>query len=152
MVRVPGYPQADSTKPLLRCLTKVSHKTGMTTYQVALAMSEFFEAVAMEMVDGNVVSIPGFGVFGAKVMGGRGPWRRQSIAYPAFIGCRTFRTQMRETLEPHRAPVDKMNNRRKSNHPRAKMQAYVRNPNVSIAGTQFRSAVRRLARQNGVPL
>ncbi len=109
-VRIPFDPDSDRSQPLKRCIERAATETGSNQFTVSIIMSLFLEEVAEQLVHGQVVSIPGFGLFAPKEIAER--HRRMSgdprpRCKPAFVPSRGFSQQV-----PHSVPPLPENQRR----------------------------------------
>ena len=91
MVRIPQLSRAAGA-PLGRCLDKAAAECGVDTATLAIGFSKLWESIADENSMGECVQIPGFGLFGPKLVR-----TRKSIAgleparcRPHFVPSRGF--------------------------------------------------------------
>jgi len=101
-VKIPFMPTSESAQPLHDCIRVTAQSMAVSEYFVALTMSYFLEELAVQVCRDRMVSIPGFGAFGAKVYeptDGRLP-----RPYPAFVASRAFRNMVLYRANPV-APV-----------------------------------------------
>jgi len=62
-IRVPFLAKAEQSLPLQRALDFAATRVGLSQYSMALAMTFLFEQIADEVSRGEIVRIPGFGIF-----------------------------------------------------------------------------------------
>jgi len=87
--------KSEKYAPLRRCLTFAAESVGFTDYHAAAIMNAFLERLTTEVSSGNIVMIPGFGIFGP----GKDHWSRAKPenrhCIPKFCGSGGFRQQVR---------------------------------------------------------
>ena len=89
IVQIPFYPKSESSKPLKECISTAARELAMSEHDVVLAMTYFFDELAIQVARGRVVRIPGFGIFASK-------WFATSkSSAPRFSASRGFRLQTR---------------------------------------------------------
>lgn len=104
-IRIPGYNDPAHREGLHDCLIEAAQARHMTPLDMALAMECFLQAVCNRMINGQVVRIPGFGVFGPMTRFrnvtmpafGKGNGR---LAFPAFVSCGALRRAVALYVSP----------------------------------------------------
>jgi nucleoid DNA-binding protein len=92
----------------------------VTDYQVAVIMSAFLEQLTNEVAAGNVVIIPGFGMFAADRSR---HWRKhpeKAHCVPAFSGAGGFRAQVRMDCKIGDNQGDRIRVHRRGSYPAGK--------------------------------
>ena len=64
-MKIFAYSRRADALPLIDVVARTAHASGRSRYEVARTMTFFFEYLAEEIARGRVVSIQGFGAFGA---------------------------------------------------------------------------------------
>jgi hypothetical protein len=103
-VKIPYYSRAAMYAPLARCIKQTGDECNVGPYAVAKIMSFFFQFIADEVSWGNLVRIPGYGVFGSWWYDGRG---RPPCAQPRFVPARPFRMQTAFINEKEKAILNR---------------------------------------------
>jgi len=100
-VRIPVDARSDQAKPMRRVVEETARKLQTTGGYVELIMIHVFTALVAEVARGNVVNVPGFGIFGSKLWQ---PGKRGGLphALPAFVASRDFRQEVRYSLWPEK--------------------------------------------------
>lgn len=63
-MRIPFESRSEDGRPLQAILERTAAHTGLSTAQVAILMSHFFEHMSDEITHGRCVNVPGFGKIG----------------------------------------------------------------------------------------
>jgi hypothetical protein len=90
MIKIPFFSNAQDAEPLRKAVCKAAYAGGVTEFQLALLMTHFLEAVAERVVLGDIVRIPGFGMFGGYSFQPRNP-NEPPHCMPSFNASRSFR-------------------------------------------------------------
>lgn len=95
MLNFPHYPKSEKLASYNRVLRYAAKGTASTVERVAVSMSYVFEAIAVELSQGRVVRLPGFGMFGVGVRVNQKKSRRRDgkYCYPAFFGSQALRNE-----------------------------------------------------------
>ena len=98
-MKLPCYSKSPSTEPLKRVLAETSYYHDMEREEVAAVVGTFLEELADEVAHGNVVSLPGFGAFGAWLIESRAALARDPSqrCKVQFSPARRFTEQVRKT-------------------------------------------------------
>lgn len=118
-MKLPYFAKSADAQPLMRVIESVAARHGCSTYEVGLMMSSFFEFLADEVSQGNVVTLPGFGQFAAVLMErkcdlARDPTPRCKPEFSPSVG---FIQQVRTCAPATRASKRKLDRHRRRNHP-----------------------------------
>lgn len=136
--------------PLKSVLRNTAEKTPLTEHQVAMAMSFFLEELANHVTRGELVRIPGFGMFGVNRAKLTCPTHLPHL-YVAFTPARPFKRQLQVEC-PNDAPgIDAC---RKKNHHSGSLANCVETPGrarqrVFTAMHAFRVRLLNLAGREG---
>jgi nucleoid DNA-binding protein len=87
---------------------KVAEESNLSATTVALIVSHFFEGVADQVLMNRIVSIPGFGTFGAKTRFRRVPnkfFGERPLAFPAFVAATRFKFETRARVPAAVSPA-----------------------------------------------
>jgi hypothetical protein len=102
-VRIPFLNKIEDHAPVQEALVRSAESAGITPLQMALYANHFLEQVAEQMIDGCVVRIPGFGVFGPKTRFRKVNSKyfgNLSSAYPAFVGSPRLKLEIKMRVRP----------------------------------------------------
>lgn len=118
-MKLPFFAKSTDAQPLVRVIEAVAARHGCSTYEVALMMTTFFESVADEVCHGRVVTLPGFGKFGAALIERKSDLARDPTprCKPAFSPSNGFIQQVRTCAPATPAAKRKLDRHRRRNHP-----------------------------------
>jgi nucleoid DNA-binding protein len=145
-VRLSCFSKCASGEPLRRALTSTSHRLDIERDQVGAVVAAFLEEVADEVAHGHVVSIPGFGAFGAWLIETRAALARDPSrrCKPAFSPSKRFYEQVRKSAPATRWAKGKLI-RHRSNHSPRSMTTGSREVPVMTREEFFDSIARQMA-------
>jgi hypothetical protein len=118
--KIPFTSKGESSKPLKRCIRHAAQENGVSEFVVARVMADFLTQLAEEVSTGNVVSIPGFGKFGAIPVEPKRPRPNgQPFVVPRLYPARAFRNECDATCSVPRARknVDALRGYARHQHP-----------------------------------
>lgn len=105
---------------LMEVFHYAAHKTGMTTYEVAIVSTHVFQRIAEIVAQGRCVMVPGFGKFGAwKYTPKQGKWwsyQREPFCVPRFYASEAWKNEVMTTAIPCDERNKEMDTYRR-NHP-----------------------------------
>lgn len=138
---------------LHRIVKHTAAKMGRSEYEIGLTLSFLFEGIANAMIDGEVIKVDGFGMFGTK-------WRvrnnqhhpdKVTRVYPAFSGCKTMRRILFFTKRPSDAS---MMDKRMYTHSTTSTMLDERGAKQSVSEihTHLRNGVRKQGARLGIVL
>ncbi len=113
-LRIPFATKREDVQTLKDAICHAADQTGTSEWKVAIIISHFFESVADKVSAGNVVTMPGFGLFSAYLYEREG---QPSRVQPRFIAARPFRNQVNVCCPHWLAKNHKIESYRKSHHP-----------------------------------
>ncbi|MEM7517370.1 MAG: hypothetical protein AAF368_10660, partial [Planctomycetota bacterium] len=115
-MRIFAFSRRADAEPLNRVIAKAANDSGRSRYEVARTMTFFFEHLAEEVAHGRVVSIPGFGAFGAWLDERKSVLAKDPIprCRPEFSPARGLREMVALTAPFSRVGKRKLTNHRKS--------------------------------------
>lgn len=115
-MRIFAFSKRSDAEPLNRVISRTSHASGRTKHEIARTMTYFFEYLSEEMAQGQVVSIQGFGAFGAWLDERKSVLAKDPIARcrPEFSPARGLREMVALTAPFSRVGKRKLTNHRKS--------------------------------------
>lgn len=111
MIRVPfgnGRKKRVGPTAVARCVQVAADKSGHNEFLVAMVMTHFLEAIADETCRGNVVSIPGFGMFGPCEARNSAYVRPVRQCYPGFSAQNSYRRQLAVEADPDGPNVNRI--------------------------------------------
>lgn len=88
-VRIPYLPRKEHARPLQNAIDVAAAETEVHPAMVAIIFNHVLEQIAEEVAQGNVVRIPGFGIFATTTY--RPAYNGLGRAIPAFSASRGFR-------------------------------------------------------------
>jgi hypothetical protein len=140
-------PKSEQARPLQNAIHHAAQEMGVSDHFAANLMSYVFEKIVAEVSKGEVVRIPGFGIFGAYGYVPRKPGL-ESYCLPSFAGSRAFRNELRECL-----PFEKNRNEtlyiyRGTNHATSRAKSHT--SRTFTAMKAFRTRVDAQARKLGI--
>jgi nucleoid DNA-binding protein len=136
LVKIPMFPKAEDAKPLERCIEYASAKTGVDHYTAVLFLTHLLDQLADETTKGNVVSIPGFGLFAPVFMQrGKRPGAGADHVRPRFSPSQAYRNQVRVGCAPERAQTLRFRQHHDAQYgqPRARVFTAMENIRESIS-------------------
>lgn len=114
-VRIPWVVKPRDARPLQRAIGAAGDNAGVNHFLAAMLMTHFLEAIVREVEGGELVRIPGFGVFGPFLCETKNTGER--YVAPRFVAARGFRQQVREGCPHHHAQNRRLTSYRRSHHP-----------------------------------
>lgn len=101
-IRIPTNAKAERYESLMRCLKHASVEMGVNEFFAARFMTHFFEQLVDEVVDGKLVTIPGFGIF-VPGINRRSKFKKfakeKKFCVPKFAASVGFRVQVKEECD-----------------------------------------------------
>ena len=98
-IRIPTNAKSERHAALKRCLKHVANEMGVSEFFAANFMTHFFEQLVDEVVDGQLVTVPGFGIF-LPGINHRSKFKHYShetrFCVPKFAASVGFRVQVKE--------------------------------------------------------
>lgn len=113
-VRVPFFSKSEHAAPLRRVVTHVADSMGVSHFLAAKLLTHAWQAIAEEIGRGNIVRVPGWGVYGPWLWTGKDGRR---AVYPRFVAARPFRQQVRDCCTPEKSRNDVLRTFQRSHHP-----------------------------------
>ena len=114
-IHVPFMSKSEDAAPLRRVIASAADRAGTSDFMTISVMTYVWEAIAKEVGAGNVVRVPGWGIYG--------PYRwnplngGEPVVYPRFVAARPFRQEVRELCPPELARNDALRIFQRSHHP-----------------------------------
>jgi nucleoid DNA-binding protein len=96
---LPFISKKKDKEPVLRCINDAARSMGVSGHFMATAMSHFLERLMYEVAEGQLIRIPGFGVFGSHLFKSRMKGKPPHCM-PSFAASRAFKNAVRETCMP----------------------------------------------------
>lgn len=145
-VKIPYMPKTVDAEPLKRCIKFVANNMAVSDHFVAVSMSYFLEAIAAEVSKGQIIRIPGFGVFLPK----RSTFRHKGehYAFPCFSPSHGFRHEVKSACPLSKVQQKALNNYRSSNSVGSKAKKHTSRVFTSMKA--FRTVMRAQARKLGI--
>lgn len=140
-------PKSEQARPLQNAIHFAAQQMGTSDHFAANMMSFILEAITAEVCKGEVVRIPGFGIFAAYGYVPRKPGL-ESYCLPSFAGSRAFRNELRQCLPYHRHRNRELYNYRGTNH--ATSRAKSATSRTFTAMKAFRTRVDAQAKRLGI--
>lgn len=115
-MRIFAFSNRADAAPLNDVIARTAYDSGRSTSEVARTMTFFFQHLTQQMARGKVVSIQGFGAFGAWLDERKSVLARDPIARcrPEFSAARGLRETVALTAPFSRVGKQKLGNHRKS--------------------------------------
>lgn len=140
--------RGDYAKPLQRCIAQTAFACDMDEFTVAHMVSQFLEAVAEEVTDGQVVVIPNFGAFGARVHEPKKPGKLP-YTVPTFYASTNFNRTVSLEMSVDYAPVKKLERYRNTH---GHWRSDPKSRKVRDAMKTYRETLTRQAMRRGVKI
>jgi nucleoid DNA-binding protein len=140
-------PTTKQGEPLQRTITKCAQKMGVSDHFAANLVAYFLEYTADEVTRGEIVRIPGFGIFAPY---GYTPRKKglEKHCLPSFNGSRAFRNQLRAACPYRRHRNKEIDTYRRTNHGSSKAKSHT--SRTSSAMHSFRQHIDAQARKFGI--
>jgi nucleoid DNA-binding protein len=122
-VQIPFASKSDDMAPLRRCLQSAAERYGVTDYAVSAIMATFLEQLTNEVSGGNVVLIPGFGMFAADRSRHWHKHPEKAYCVPTFSAAGGFRAQVREDCKFTENQGDRIRVHRRGSYPAGKRRS-----------------------------
>jgi hypothetical protein len=116
-ITIPFMPKHEDAAPLKRVVARAADRANASQFTTIALMTFVWEAIASEVSSGNVVRIPGWGIYGPWRWNPKGDDPRDAVVYPRFVAARPFRQEVRGMCPPELAKNDVLRNFQRSHHP-----------------------------------
>lgn len=118
---LPCYSKSPSAEPLKRVLVETSYRLDMEREEVAAVVGAFLEELADEVAHGHIVSLRGFGAFGAWLIESRAALGRDPSlrCKPLFSPAKKFSEHVRKTAPPTQCAKKQLIRHRRNHSPRS---------------------------------